>query len=101
MKQFNQLICEASEKLSKDFEVGVNVLSKQTKDWLKGFRCRCRDLILVMIIVELQQKNSNWETLKGALRTIWGKHLEIDTNKSDNGTSVTKTYIAGDYAGFY
>ena len=30
------MICEASDKLSKDFEVGINVLSKQTKEWLKA-----------------------------------------------------------------
>ena len=35
MKQINEMICEASERLSRDFEVGVNALSKQTKTWLK------------------------------------------------------------------
>ena len=36
MKNINEMINEASEKLSRDFEVGVNVLSNQTKAWLKA-----------------------------------------------------------------
>ena len=35
MKEFNTIITEASNRLSKDFEVGANVLSNQTKGWLK------------------------------------------------------------------
>lgn len=35
MRLMNEMINEASERLSRDFEVGVNVLSKQTKTWLK------------------------------------------------------------------
>lgn len=100
MKQFNQLICEASEKLSKDFEVGVNVLSKQTKDWLKALDAAVERLNLSYDDCRAAAKKFKLGDFEGALRTIWGKQLEIDTNKSDNGTSVTKTYIAGDYAVF-
>ena len=36
MKQFNNMINEATERLSRDFEVGINVLSKQTKKLAQG-----------------------------------------------------------------
>lgn len=100
MKQFNQLICEASEKLSKDFEVGVNVLSKQTKEWLKTLDAAVERLNLSYDDCRDAAKKFKLGDFEGALRTIWGKQLEVDTNKSDNGTSVIKTYTAGDYAVF-
>ena len=35
MKQFNEMVNEASDLLSRDFIVGTNALSNQTKGWLK------------------------------------------------------------------
>ena len=100
MKQFNNMINEATERLSRDFEVGINVLSKQTKSWLKELDAavekyglsydKCRD-------AAKQFKTGDFE---GALKTIWGNKLEVDTEKTNNGTSITKIYTAGDYAVF-
>lgn len=100
MKQFNQLICESSDKLSKDFEVGVNVLSKQTKDWLKTLDAAVERLNLSYDDCRVAAKKFKQGDFEGALRTIWGKALEVDTSKSESGSSVTKTYIVGDYAVF-
>lgn len=88
MKQINEMICEASEKLSRDFEVGKNVLSKQTKDWLKeldnavekhGFSYeQCRDAA----------KKFKLGDFEGALKTIWGKKLDIEIENSENGGNI-------------
>lgn len=100
MKQFNQMICEASEKLSKDFEVGVNVLSKQTKDWLKALDATVERLGLNYDDCRDAARKFKTGDFEGALKTIWGKKLEVDTEKSDNGMITVKTYTAGDYAVF-
>lgn len=100
MKQFNQIISEASEKLSRDFEVGTNVLSNQTKYWLKALDAAvdfwdlnyddCRD-------AARKFKSGDFEE---ALKIIWGKKLEIDIEKTNNGSSIVKTYTIHDYAVF-
>lgn len=100
MKQFNQMICEASEKLSKDFEVGVNVLSKQTKDWLKALDAAVERYNLSYDNCRAAAKQFKQGDFEGALKTIWGKNLEIDIEKSNSGSTINKTYTAGDYAVF-
>lgn len=101
MRQINEIINEASEKLSRDFEIGVNALSNQTKTWLKELDSavernglnydKCRE-------AARQFKQGDFE---GALKTIWGKKLEVDVTKSENGGNITnKVYTAGDYAVF-
>ena len=100
MKQFNQMICEASNKLSRDFEVGINVLSKQTKDWLKALDAAVERLNLDYDKCRAAAKQFKQGDFEAALRTIWGKSLEIDTEKSENGMIITKTYTVSDYAVF-
>lgn len=101
MKEFNTIITEASNRLSKDFEVGANVLSNQTKGWLKELDAavdkhklnydQCRK-------AAKQFKQGNFEE---ALRTIWGKQLDVEVTNSENGgNSKTKIYRAGSYAVF-
>ena len=100
MKQFNTIINEASERLSKDFEVGINVLSKQTKEWLKALDNAVEKLGLNYDTCREAAKQFKLGDFEGALKTIWGKQLQVDTTKYDNGTITIKTYIAGDYAVF-
>ena len=101
MKEFNTIITEASNRLSKDFEVGINVLSNQTKGWLKEL-----DAAVVKYGLNYDQcrtaarqfKQGNFED---ALRTIWGNNLDVEVTNSENGgNSKTKTYHAGSYAIF-
>jgi hypothetical protein len=99
MKQFNEIINEASERLSKDFAVGESSLSKQTKTWLKELDAamerykltydKCRE-------AARQFKHGNFE---GALKTIWGKKLEVETTNSENGGNIkTVIYTVPGYA---
>ena len=101
MRQINEMINEASERLSRDFEVGVNVLSKQTKTWLKELDAaverhnlnydKCRE-------AARKFKSGDFED---ALKTIWGNRLEVDITRSEDGGNITtKTYTAADYATF-
>ena len=101
MKQVTEMICEASERLSRDFEVGINVLSKQTKTWLKMLDARVEELGLNYDKCRSAAKQFKTGDFESALKTIWGNKLEIDIVKSDNGGNVTtRTYTAGDYAVF-
>ena len=101
MKHINEMICEASEKLSRDFEVGVNVLSKQTKTWLKELDTAVEKLGLSYDNCRSAAKQFKTGDFEGALKTIWGNKLEVDVVKSENGgNSATITYTAGDYAVF-
>lgn len=101
MKLINEMICEASEKLSRDFEVGVNVLSKQTKTWLKELDATVEKLGLSYDDCRSAAKQFKTGDFEGALKTIWGNKLEVDVVKSENGgNSTTITYTAGDYAVF-
>lgn len=101
MKHINEMINEASEKLSRDFEVGVNVLSKQTKTWLKALDAAVEKLGLSYDNCRSAAKQFKTGDFEGALKTIWGNKLEVDVVKSENGgNSTTITYTAGDYAVF-
>lgn len=101
MKLINEMICEASERLSRDFEVGVNVLSKQTKTWLKELDAAVEKLGLSYDDCRSAAKQFKTGDFEGALKTIWGNKLEVDIVKSENGgNSTTITYTAGDYAVF-
>lgn len=101
MKLINEMINEASEKLSRDFEVGVNVLSKQTKTWLKTLDATVEKLGLSYDNCRSAAKQFKTGDFEGALKTIWGNKLEVDVVKSENGgNSTTITYTAGDYAVF-
>lgn len=101
MKHINEMINEASEKLSRDFEVGVNVLSKQTKTWLKELDAAVEKLGLSYDNCRSAAKQFKTGDFEGALKTIWGNKLEVDVVKSENGgNSTTITYTAGDYAVF-
>lgn len=100
MKQFNTMVNEASERLSRDFEVGINVLSKQTKDWLKELDATVEKYGLSYDKCRTAAKQFKTGDFGGALKTIWGNKLEVDTEKSNNGTSIVTTYTAGDYAVF-
>lgn len=94
------MINEATERLSRDFEVGVNVLSKQTKSWLKELDAAVEKYGLSYDKCREAAKQFKTGDFEGALKTIWGNKLEVDTEKSNNGTSITKIYTAGDYAVF-
>jgi hypothetical protein len=101
MKQFNNMINEASERLSRDFEVGVNVLSKQTKNWLKELDTAAEKYGLSYDKCREAAKQFKTGDFESALKTIWGNKLEVDTMKSENGGNiVVKTYTVGDYAVF-
>ena len=101
MRKFNDIINEESEKLSRDFEVGINVLSKQTKTWLKQLDSRVDQLGLSYDKCRSAAKQFKNGDFEGALKTIWGKKLEIDIVKSENGGNQTvKTYTVGEYAVF-
>jgi hypothetical protein len=101
MRQATEIINEASEKLSRDFEVGVNVLSNQTKTWLKRLDAAAERLGLDYNTCRTAARQFKTGDFEGALKTIWGNRLEIDTDKSGNGGNVTiRTYTAGDYAVF-
>ena len=100
MRQATEMINEASEKLSRDFEVGVNVLSNQTKTWLKELDSRVVELGLNYDACRAAAKQFKTGDFESALKTIWGKRLEVDIVKSDGGNVTTKTYTAGDYAVF-
>lgn len=101
MRQATEMINEASEKLSRDFEVGVNVLSNQTKTWLKRLDAAVERLGLDYNTCRTAARQFKTGDFEGALKTIWGNRLEIDTDKSGNGGNVTiRTYAAGDYAVF-
>lgn len=101
MKTFNDIICESADRLSKDFEVGVNVLSNQTRTWLKTLDSavekwklsydQCRD-------AARKFKLGDFET---ALKTIWKNKLDVEVKNSENGGNLTiKTYTIDGYATF-
>lgn len=101
MKKINDIICEASERLSRDFEVGVNVLSKQTKTWLKELDAAVEKYNLSYDKCREAARQFKMGDFESALRTIWGNKLEVDVTKSENGGNITtKTYTAGGYAVF-
>lgn len=101
MKQFNNMINEASERLSRDFEVGNYALATQTKAWLKELDKAVEKYGLTYDDCRAAAKKFKKGDFEGALRTIWGKDLDVQVEKSENGGNVTvKTYTAGEYAVF-
>ena len=101
MKNINEMINEASEKLSRDFEVGVNVLSNQTKAWLKALDAAVERYGLNYNDCREAAKKFKTGDFEGALKQIWGKQLYVDITKSENGgNATTKVYTATDYAVF-
>lgn len=101
MKDFNNIVNEASNRLSKDFEVGVNVLSNQTKGWLKELDAAVDKYKLNYDKCRLAAKQFKQGNFEDALRTIWGNKLEVEiTNSENGGNAKTKIYRAGNYAVF-
>lgn len=101
MRNINEMINEASTKLSRDFEVGVNVLSNQTKAWLKALDSAVERYGLNYDDCREAARKFKTGDFEGALKQIWGKRLEIDITKSENGGNITtKVYTAADYAVF-
>ena len=101
MKNLNQIILEDSERLSRDFEVGVNVFSKQTKQWLKELDSKVEQLGLTYDQCREAAKKFKTGNFEEALRTIWKKKLEVDVQHSENGGNITrKIYTVAEYAVF-
>lgn len=101
MKEFNTIITEASNRLSKDFEVGVNALSNQTKGWLKELDAAVDKYKLNYDQCRKAAKQFKQGNFEEALRTIWGKNLDVEVTNSENGgNAITKVYRASDYAIF-
>ena len=88
MKQFNEIINEASDRLSKDFEVGKNTLANQTKGWLKALDAAMEKHKLSYDQCRLAARKFKLGDFEGALKTIWGKKLDIDVQNSENGGNV-------------
>lgn len=101
MRNINEMINEASAKLSRDFEVGVNILSNQTKAWLKALDTAVERYGLNYDNCREAARKFKTGDFEGALKTIWGNKLEVDITKSENGGNITtKVYTAADYAVF-
>lgn len=101
MRQFNEMICEAEEFLSSDFEVGKNVLSNQTKGWLKELDRAVKKNKLSYKQCRSAAKQFKQGNFEGALKTIWGDKLDVETQNSENGgNSKTKTYSIAGYGTF-
>lgn len=101
MKTFNEIICEASDRLSKDFEVGVNVLSNQTRTWLKNLDAAMERWKLSYDQCRDAARKFKLGDFEGALKTIWKGKLDVEVKNSENGgNSTTKTYTIDGYATF-
>lgn len=101
MKGFNEILCESSNRLSKDFEVGVNVLSNQTRTWLKTLDSAMEKWKLSYDQCREAARKFKLGDFEGALKAIWKNKLDIETRHSENGGSSTiKTYTIDGYATF-
>lgn len=101
MKQFNEMINEASELLSRDFTVGTNVLSNQTKSWLKQLDATVEKYKLSYDQCRNAARKFKLGDFEGALKTIWGKKLDVETTNSENGGNKTvRTYTIDGYGVF-
>jgi hypothetical protein len=101
MKTFNEIICEASDRLSKDFEVGVNVLSNQTRTWLKNLDAAMERWKLSYDQCRDAARKFKLGDFEGALKTIWKGKLDVEVKNSENGGNTTvKTYTIDGYATF-
>lgn len=101
MKTFNEIICESSDRLSKDFEVGVNVLSNQTRIWLKNLDAAMERWKLSYDQCRDAARKFKLGDFEGALKTIWKGKLDVEVKNSENGGNTTvKTYTIDGYATF-
>ena len=101
MKNFNTIICEASDRLSKDFEVGVNVLSNQSRTWLKALDAAVEKWGLSYDQCRDAARKFKLGDFEGALKTIWKNKLDVEVRNSENGgNSTIKTYTIDEYATF-
>lgn len=101
MKTFNEIICESSDRLSKDFEVGVNVLSNQTRTWLKNLDAAMERWKLSYDQCRDAARKFKLGDFEGALKTIWKGKLDVEVKNSENGGNcTTKTYTIDGYATF-
>ena len=100
MKNVTEIFEATNGKLSKDFEVGTNILSNQTRMWLKKLDAAVEFNGLDYDTCRKAARQFKTGDFEEALRTIWGKTLEVDVEKSNDGTMIVKTYVAIDYAVF-
>lgn len=101
MKAFNEIICESTDRLSKDFEVGVNVFSNQTRTWLKTLDAAVEKWKLSYDQCRDAARKFKMGDFEGALKTIWKNKLDVEIKNSENGGSNTvKTYTIDGYATF-
>lgn len=101
MKTFNEIICESSDRLSKDFEVGVNVLSNQTRAWLKTLDSAVEKWKLSYDQCRDAARKFKLGDFESALKTIWKNKLDVEVKNSENGGNLTiKTYTIDGYATF-
>ena len=101
MKNFNEIICEAEEFLSSDFEVGKNVLSNQTKTWLKELDKAVKKNKLNYKQCRTAAKQFKTGDFESAVKTIWGDKVDIETTNSENGGNIkVKTYSINGYGTF-
>lgn len=99
MKQFNDIVNESADRLSKDFIVGENALSKQTKTWLKELDAAMEKHKLTYDKCRQAAKQFKLGNFEAALKTIWGKKLDVETQNSENGGNIkTVTYSVPGYA---
>lgn len=101
MKTFNKIICESTDRLSKDFEVGVNVLSNQTRAWLKTLDSAVEKWKLSYDQCRDAARKFKLGDFEAALKTIWKNKLDVEVKNSENGGNLTiKTYTIDGYATF-
>lgn len=101
MKQFNEMVNEASDLLSRDFIVGTNALSNQTKGWLKELDAAVEKYKLSYDQCRLAARKFKLGDFEGALKTIWGKKLDVEVVNSENGGNKTvRTYTVDGYGVF-
>ena len=101
MRNITTIINEEAEKLSRDFEVGTNVLSNQTKEWLVALDDAVDFYDFNYDTCRQAARKFKSGDFEEALRTLWGDKLDIDVNNSaDGGDTTIKTYNVSDYAVF-
>jgi hypothetical protein len=101
MISFNNILCESADRLSKDFEVGVNVLSNQTRTWLKTLDSAVEKWKLSYDQCHEAARKFKLGDFEGALKTVWKNKLDVEVKNSENGGNLTiKTYTIDGYATF-
>lgn len=100
MNTFNT-IYEGKDLLSRDFEVGQTPFAKQTKMWLKSLDAAVEQNGFTYDQCREAAKKFKHGDFEGALKTIWGKKLEIEIKNSENGgSSKVKYYDIIGYGSF-